>query len=387
MTRKRVLGTLSLGILAVAVTACTATVPLGADPGNLDRAPRQVGTLAPHYAGTEPSLPPSFDDALIFDPGWDVPPLESHGVYLAPVVEEDRVIFTAVSEEGTVLWTAERPMLCSAFVVTASEDGPLAVLMDITAGESAMSVTTVSAYDLRTGTKRWGPVDVPGPHLGPGLVFAASPPATIGETGPRLAIDPATGNTLADESEEDGLIILGESDGIVLLADDANLVARTGEEPALWSLPLADLDQSSDELRTGSGVQSDHGLTLLGDRTTGATLMNRIEGTITAHGVHGAALDSSTGIRILLLDNELRAVDAAGHPRWSRIIPADATLLSAGNGRVYLRSAGRIDVFDTASGDAAPALPSDTDVPRQITGTGAGIIGPYERPLLVASAR
>jgi hypothetical protein len=387
MTPQRLLWTISLGILAVGVIACTTALPLHKDPADLERAPRQVGTPAPSYAGPKPFLPPSFDDARIFDPGWDVPPLESHGVYLAPLVKEDRVIFTAVSEEGVVLWTAERPMLCSAFVVTASEVGPLAVLMDITAGDFTMSKTTVSAYDLRTGAKRWGPVDVPGPHLGPGLTFAASPPATIGEIGPRLAIDPATGNTLADESREAGLIVLGESDGIVLLADDANLVARTAEEPALWSLPLADLDQSSDELRTRPSVQSERGLMLVGDRATGATLVNLIEGTITAHGVRGAELDRSTGTRSLLLDDELRTVDAAGQSLWSRTIPAHATLISAGNGAVYLRSAGGIEIFDTTSGGATLLLPGDAEAPKQITESGAGIVGPYQRSLLVIPAR
>lgn len=386
MKRLRLLGAISLGAITLVATACTAMTPTGTHHSELDRTPRPVGTSAPEYAGPDLILPQPFDDARVFDPGWDVPPLESHGVYLAPVVEEDRVTFTAVSEEGTVLWTAERPMLCSAFVVAASEEGPVAILMDVTAGEFTMSDTTVSAYNLRTGTKRWGPVDVPGPHLGPGLVFAAPPPESLGDSGPRLAIDPATGTTLADESSETGLMILGESDGIVLLADDTHLVARTAEKPALWRLPLAELDESSDELRTGSGVQSDGSLTLLGDRTTGATLVDLNEGTITAHGVHGAALDHSTGIRILLLDNELRAVNAAGHTLWSRAIPADATLLSAGDAAVYLRSAGSIEIFDTTSGDTTLSLPSDAEVPKQITESGAGIIGPYGRSLLVTPA-
>lgn len=99
-----------------------------------------------------------------------------------------------MSAEGTVLWTEERPLLCSAFVVTTSDDGPLAILMDITAGDTTMSETTVSAYDLRTGAERWGPVDVPGPHVGPGLVFAAPPPEARGSNGPRIALTrlPAT---------------------------------------------------------------------------------------------------------------------------------------------------------------------------------------------------
>lgn len=386
MKRLRLLGTVSLGAIALVATACTAMTPTGTPHSDLDRTPHPVGTSAPDYSGSELLLPQPFDDARIFDPGWDVPPLESHGVYLAPVVDDDRVTFTAVSDGGTVLWTAERPMLCSAFVVTASKDGPLAILMDITAGEHKMSETTISAYDLRTGAKRWGPVDAPGPHLGPGLVFAAPPPESMGDSGPRMAIDPATGATLADESKETGLMILGERDGIVLLADDTSLVARTAEEPELWRRPLEDFHQSIDDLRTAPGLRTDRGLALLGDPTTGATLVSLTEGTVVAQGVHDIALDRSTDIRIVL-DDELHAVDAAGYSLWSRVTAADVALLSAGDGSVYLRSAGRIDVFDTASGEATSSLPSDTLVPQKISEVGAGIIGSYERPLLVAAAR
>lgn len=386
MTRRRLLGMVFLGALAIAITACAEIAPPGGGQTDLDRDPRRIDAPAPDYAGPEIALPPPFDQAGVFDPGWDVPPQESQGVYLAPLVDDDRVTFTAVSEEGTVLWTAERPMLCSAFVVTASDDGPVAVLMDITAGKYTMSETTVSAYDLRTGAQRWGPVDVPGPHLGPGLVFAAPPLAAMGESGPRLALDSATGNPIIDESKDTGMTILGERDGIVLVAQGNRLIARTAEDSELWSLPIHDLKQSPDDLRALSGVPGDKVLALLGDPAVGATLVNLAQGTIMAHGMHGGVLDRSTGIRILHGDR-LRAIDAAGNVLWERVVPAEAVLVSAGGGAGYLRSEGSVEVFEVLSGHATMSISSDAQAPRQITESGAGIIGSYSRPLLAVPAR
>lgn len=379
--QRRFVTAIAIGVLTIAVTACAPTVPAGVAT-DLDRTPRPVGTPAPDHGDAALALPQLSDDARVLDPGWDAPPQEADGVYLAPRNEKDRLVFTAVSEEGSVLWTAERPMLCSAFVVAASDDGPIAILMDITAGHDTVAETTVSAYDLRTGVERWGPVHVPGPHVGPGLVFAAPPPDSMGDSGPRIAIDSATGTTLADEATEAGLTILGEHDGITLLADDTHLFARTADESELWALPLNALDLPADAQLSGADLITDEGIALLGDRDDGGVLVDLGTGTVIAHGVHGTAIDRSTGTRIVL-DNALRAYDSTGNTVWSREIPTDASLLSAGYGVVYVRTNDGIHVFDTAFGEALSSLPSDTDVPKQITETGTGIIGSYEQPFLL----
>src|SRR5690606_3207475 len=189
-----------------------------------------------------------------------------------------------------------------------------------------------------------------------------------------------------DESEDTDSTILGESDGVVLLVDERSLVARTAEGPELWSLSSGDLGQPLDGLRKISVVQNAQDLVLLGDRATGATLVSLTEGVIEGPGVRGGEVDLSAGIRILL-GGDLQAADAAGRTLWSRPVPADATLLSAGDGSVYLSSTDRIDVFDTTSGELRSSIPSDTLVPQKISAVGAGIIDSDERPLLVAAAR
>ena len=73
---------------------------------------------------------------------------------------------------------------------------------------------TASAYDLATGDPVWGPVELPGPHAGPGLVFQAPPEGFMGESGEAVALDPSTGQRL----DADGGRALGEFAGTVVRA-------------------------------------------------------------------------------------------------------------------------------------------------------------------------
>lgn len=382
MTARRRLSTVAaISVLAVAVTACSPTMEF-APHSTLDRTPHTIGTPAPEGQDDDVKLPPLFDGQRLVDPGWAVPPQQMEGIYLAPRADDYRLVFTAVSEEGVVLWTAERPMLCSAFVVTTGTDGPLAILMDTTSGQSTVSDTTISAYHLDTGAKSWGPVEVPGPHLGPGLVFAAPPPESMGESGPRMAIDPTTGRTLASESEEEGVSILGENNGVVLLTEDAHLIARTAEESELWRLSSDEIGLPADGSVSTTGFEYVEDLVLIGDSASGAVLVNQATGAVAAHNAQDVVLDRSTGTSIVLGD-ELSALDSAGQKLWSHRVPAGSALLSAGSGVVYLSSVDGIHILDATSGESLMLLPSSSEVPREITEMGAGIIGSYEDPLLV----
>lgn len=88
-----------------------------------------------------------------------------------------------------------------------------------------MAATTATALDLTTGEQIWGPVDVPGPYQGPGLVFAAPPEGFMGQTGPRVALDPTTGQVAAAESD---------------ILDAAGLHAYDADNQSLWSLSVHD---------------------------------------------------------------------------------------------------------------------------------------------------
>src|SRR5699024_3333606 len=121
--------------------------------------------------------------------------------------------YSVIDSAGEVLWRARRPAACTGFAVSRADGRPIVVFTDAvvvdnppTSSRSADGAagtwqTTASAYDLATGRRLWGPTAVPGTVQGPGLVFGESAPAgTMGKTGPRLALDPATGETVADET-------------------------------------------------------------------------------------------------------------------------------------------------------------------------------------------
>lgn len=383
MTPRRLSTIAAISVLAVAATACSPITGFALN-SNFDRTPHTIGTPAPEGQDDDVALPPLFDGHRVVDPGWAVPPQEADGIFLAPRADEYRLVFTAVSEDGIVLWTAERPMLCSAFVVTTGADGPLAVLMDTTSGQSSVSETTISAYHLDTGIKSWGPVEVPGPHVGPGLVFAAPPPESMGESGPRMAIDPATGRTLASEFDEEGASILGENNGVVLLMEEDHLIARSTEEPEKWRLSTYEIGLPTDGSVSTTGFESDQDLLLVGDPATGAVLVNQATGVIVAHNAQDVVVDRATETSIVLSD-ELSAMDSAGQSLWSHQVQAGSALLSAGDGAVYLRSVDGVHILDAISGESLMLLPSSTEVPRAITEAGAGIIGSYENPLLVTA--
>lgn len=143
-------------------------------------------------------LPTSFEELAVLDPGWDTDAQYADGVYLAAGEHDGVLEFTSVDVHGRVLWAVQRPASCTGFAVTTDADGrALAVLGDLQTSSDALAATTASAYDLTTGEHVWGPVEVRGPYQGPGLVFAAPPEGFMGETGPRVALDPTT--TLAGE--------------------------------------------------------------------------------------------------------------------------------------------------------------------------------------------
>ncbi|MBN8206879.1 hypothetical protein JF550_13065 [Microbacterium esteraromaticum] len=372
---------LTAGALIVAATACAA--PLG--PSRLESAPRPVGTAAPELPGAPLVLPPPFEGMRVIDPGWDAPPQAEDGIYLALRAEQDRIVFSAVSDRGTVLWTAERPMLCSAFVVSGGADRPLAILMDVDATEDGFAGSSISAYDLRTGEEAWGPVAVPGPHIGPGLVFAAPPPEAMGRSGPRVAIDPATGATLADESDE-SVRILGERGGIVLLGDRTRVIARTADDRELWAIPREQLGLPEGLQPASAALVIDGDTALLGAHERGpddgAVLVDLETGTVLSRTARATVVDESMGVRIVL-EHGLRAIAPTGEQLWARAADEGAALVSAGHGAVHVRTDEGIRVLDTMSGRRRALLDADAVIPRQISLSGSGVVGDHDRPLLI----
>src|SRR5690625_1017793 len=224
-----------LAVLLTVLGACASSTV------QVDPAPATVGELAPASDAVEEiDLPLGLSGLPVLDPGWDQPPQERDGYFLGLVHPEadEPLRFVAARDDGMLLWQAERPPSCAGYTLSRAGGQPIAVLMDVEPGNDTLTQTSATASDLATGELLWGPVPVPGPHQGPGTVFAApAPGAAMGSTGPRAALDPATGQILVDEAEED-VVVVGEYDGVVLTAANGTLRAQGA---VTWEVPLADV--------------------------------------------------------------------------------------------------------------------------------------------------
>src|SRR5699024_10525004 len=182
--------------------------------------PVSVNEAASKVDPAELRLPLQLEDDTIVDPGWQTPPHSVDNMFLSAGGDDSVLTFRAVDDTGTIRWEAQRPISCSGFTLTSDDEQRYAVLADIDSEAQDLGDTVVNAYELDTGESHWGPVPVPGPHTGPGTVFAAPPDQGMGDSGAKVLLDPATGDVLVDEAEQSEIIVLGEFHGTVLLVQD-----------------------------------------------------------------------------------------------------------------------------------------------------------------------
>lgn len=351
--------------------------------------PVAVGEQAPEAEAAEVRLPYQLDDRPLLDPTWGTEPKSADGVFLAAADTGGLLTFTAADVEGNVLWRAERPLSCSGFTITDDGERPLAVLTDIDPEEGAFGSPTATAYDLHTGEEVWGPVQVPGPHQGPGTVFAAPPEEQLGDGGPQVVLDPVTGEMLADESTDGSVRVVGEYHGTVLLADDTHLRAyHQGAESAVWSLPLQDYGWEAETLHSWDTAGPEGGdAALVGGESDDRVLIDLETGEPIAEEVRDAAYEATSGTWIALGD-ELSGYDDAGDQLFSNSEAGGLQLEGTGGVMVYLRTTeGQLRAHNAVTGDIAEAYDPDGEgslaVPFHITDTGSGIVRTQESLLLV----
>ncbi|WP_431870988.1 PQQ-binding-like beta-propeller repeat protein [Nocardiopsis eucommiae] len=212
-------------------------------------APRQGGTSGVEPRDTPAAPPPSVTGSLPH-------PVEGPPLWTAPFSSEPRAAgssfvgvsqeraggplhFLGVDRDGVTRWATERDPSCTGFTVARAEEGgdEFVVLLDREPdpdGGVLAHVTTASAHDPDTGELRWGPTEVPGTLVGPGLVFAAVAGSVMSEeTGPRTALAATTGEVVADE--DDGDAVLHEHHGTLLLHRDGALRAVGPGGEGLWT--------------------------------------------------------------------------------------------------------------------------------------------------------
>lgn len=367
--------------LPAALVACAPDQPDDAQTP-VDPTPTLIDEPAPAAEVPAAALPMPVADQPALDPGWDQVPRELDGLLLGlqhPQDDGGPVRFVAAREDGTVLWHAQRPPSCTGFTLTRAGEDVIAVLTDVAPGEDELTATTASGYDLATGELRWGPVAVPGPHQGPGAVFAApAPGAAMGETGPRVVLDPATGEVVAEEA--DGAGVVGEYGGVVLVAGDATLRASGAAD---WSVSLEDLGLGADP-RALPGATAPPGTALLAspDDPHGV-LIDLATGRLLARQVTGAVREPLSGTLVTAGPEEV-----AGHREddaWQRELP-DAQLAAAGHVLVYLRTGDQLRVLNAVTGEDAVGYETGTTdpaVPVLVTQAGAVVVRHDQRLALV----
>lgn len=384
MTR-RLLGA-AAGLL-LTVAGCTST-PVTSDPrpdaphSGQPATKLATGEANPHLVGAAappveiaPAVPMSWSDSVLVDTGWQVPP-QVQGRFMVGFTEaEDGLIYSAIDSYGTVLWEVMRPKSCTGFAVSYADDEPIVVLTDAmvnpeTDTASATWQTTATAYDLATGTPVWGPVAVPGTVQGPGVVFGASAPAaTLGEVGPRLALDPATGAVIADEADSPDTAIIGEFNGTLISRTGTTVTATdTATETQLWAAdsgtvsaaPVATHPVGAALLATDAGIDAI-------DIATGAVI---------ATGIDSADFEPLAQIWVVAEDRTVTGQDAEGEI-WARTLPESATIAVSGLELTYLKTAGMVHVLNTVTGEDAVAYPygvtSGYAIPTAITDDAAGL--------------
>ena len=358
-----------LALVVAVLAACTST----SEP--VDATPTIVSEPAPSSdAVAEIDLPLALSGLPVLDPGWDQVPQELDGHFLGLIHPEgdEPLRFVAARDDGELLWQAERPPSCTGFTLSRADGVPIAVLMDVEPGDETLTEVSATAYDLATGDLLWGPVPVPGPHQGPGAVFAApAPGAAMGSTGPRAALDPATGEILVDEAAQD-VVVVGEYDGVIVTAANGTLRAQGA---ATWEAPLADVGLTAPPVAR-AGVTPPEGTALLVEPGQNAgPLIDLSTGEMLAEGVRDAAREPVSGTLVTLEGDTAVGYPASGE-RWEH--PAEGARISAaGNLFAYLRTDSAVRAVNAVTGELATAYDEATTspaVPVLVTASGAAVV-------------
>lgn len=376
MRRRSLLLALPLG--ALTLSACDADTP---DPPELepttrpdlavDPAPTLIGESAEVVDPTTLRLPLEMTVMIVVDPGWTATPQVMDGIFLGYDSSGDRLGYTAVDQDGTALWSAQRPLSCTDFALSRDTGGrAVAVLTDTTPPGAASDGTTDGAiggtasdgggstdappiegdaertatgYDLRTADTLWGPVSVPGPRAAPGLVYAAT--ATAADAGSRIVLSADTGEVLLAEEDLDDGRILAEHAGVVLRTAGTDVVA------GLWRVPLPDGVDPSAARIAGAIDESTGQAVLVGEEGVGA-LLDIADGSVLAAGVAAAAYDHGLDVTVVAAGSTVRGLDEHGEETWRHEDPEQLVFLSAGERLAYAQrpEEGTLVVLDTSQG-------------------------------------
>ncbi|MGO2311872.1 MAG: hypothetical protein ACTIOA_11590 [Brachybacterium tyrofermentans] len=405
MRRRGLLLALPLG--AVALGSCDPNAPAPPEdlPGSgagtesdgrpdiaVDPEPTLIGEFADPVDPTTVRLPLEMGVMIVVDPGWTAMPQVLDGIFLG--YEEggddaggadgedgangvggadggDRLRFTALDQDGTALWSAQRPLSCTGFALSRDADGrAVAVLTDRAADGGADPMTTATGYDLRTAETLWGPVAVPGPLVAPGLIFSAAPES---DDGARIALSAGTGEVLLTDDALDEGRLLAEHSGLVLHTEGAELVARDSGDGAdgadgadgtdgsdRWRLDLPEgVDAST--VRVAGPIDDSRQRAVLVDGAHSGVLVDLAEGRLLAEDVSAAAYDHGLDVTVVASGRLVRGLEEDGTEAWRHEDPEELVFLTAGERLAYAQrpEEGTLVVLDTSKGEMVQPYDAD----------------------------
>lgn len=381
----KVVAVLTAGMLSISACATGDGVD-GESLPDYDPTPQTVSSAAPEAETEQLRLPLQLQDLPTVDPQWATKPKYSNDIFLAADDADGILTYRAVDSSGTVLWEAERPQSCTGFALTSVGEDSIAVLSDLEPGGEGFGTTTVSGYELSTGEPMWGPVEVAGQHVGPGTVFASSPASQIGEIGPKVVLDPATGEVLLDEGEHEQLRIVGEYHGIILVLQDGQLQAHSAAALAQsddvpkpqWVIEAAEYGWSADQVSSADvDAATPLSAALVGNAGEELSLVDLETGEVIASGITDAVQDPSSQTWVTL-GEELTGHDPAGGEYFRESVD-EMEFQGVGSAMVYLLNAeGGLEARNVITGDVGRAYDPDEGgtpaVPIYISPSGTGVL-------------
>lgn len=385
--RSRALRALAAGAALVQILAACSSRELSA-PG--DAEPRD-DPPAPATAGPEDEPAPVLEGAPRWAAPYSSPPQPAGDGFVGMAMPErgGDLTFLGVDADGRTRWSTTRNPSCTAFAVTGGGEGrDLVVLLDSDAdpGSGLLATrTTAAAYDPLDGSLVWGPTDVPGTLVGPGLLLAAVEGSVMSNsTGPKVALDPGTGEVVADE-EDGGTELLHEYRG-TLLAEYGNELrsTETGSGDVLWTAGDLEPPEGAETLPEAVGPGPDPGngqaaaVILSWDGPDGGTVAH------TAHdlrtGERLASFDGAEEPRVVG-DHDGLTVVAGPHPDGGRVLVG---LRSSPAGELWRTRLPDGPRLDAVVGDHAQLTEGDDTLLVDL-GSGATVgEGPWAVPVAAA---
>lgn len=378
-------------VAGLGLAGCSSSVSEGGHTthAELDRTVRTEADEPAVVDVSAMNVPNSFTGLTVVDPEWTTPAQYSSGVYVGAKDVGHALEFTAMSATGDILWSVERPLSCTGFVVTEKSDGrAIAVLLDTQTTDDALAQNSATAYDLHTGEVVWGPIDTPGPYQGPGLVFASPPEDFMGEGGARVALNPDDGSVILDEAT--GVRILGDFSGTVLFIVDGTLSARTSTGPdILWSIELSDYGWDGEELRGSVDEIAAENYALMSVNGGPGPVIDVATGQVLIERAMDMGEDPMSGTLIVLDDAGLHSFDSDNNLLWSQAMVEDTSIAAVGGVFVYLNIGDTIRAHNVLTGAIAMAYVEGTPgtilVPAYLAPEGSGLLYGEDGGLILAT--